>query len=388
MCVSPVFPADLRVHEAIANVRTLKSLCIVHTEASLGWGGQEIRIFREMEAMRARGHRLHLAAQAGSQIRQKAEAAGFPVFLISEKAHRFPDSIGRLALGLREIGAEVVNTHSSKDGWIGGLAARLAGVPCLIRSRHIDVDYASARRARLAFGKLPHHVMTTSEAIRSKLVNEVGIPASLVTCVPTGIDPEIFQPGRRAVLREGGLAPADAPLIGMISVIRSWKGHRYFIEAAARMASSHPQVRFVIAGDGPGLGGLPDLVAAAGVKDRFLILGHREDVPELLASLDGLVLPSTAHEGVPQIILQAQLCGCPVIGTRVGGIPEVVEDGVTGRLVPPADAASLAQAMVRLLEDRAASGRMAGEARVRALRDHTVEAMCRRLETIYGRILG
>lgn len=361
---------------------------IVHTESSLGWGGQEIRIFREMEAMRARGHQLFLAAQAGSRIRKEAEKAGFPVWLISEKSHRFPDSIFRLAGHLRSVRADVVNTHSSKDGWIGGLAARLAGVRCVIRSRHIDVDYPSPSRARFAYGRLPHHVLTTSEAIRSRLVGEIGLAAEQVTCVPTGIDPEQFHPGLEPVLRGADGAPVGTPLIGMISVIRSWKGHRYFIEGAKQVAASHPAARFAIAGDGPGLVKLPDLIAAAGLTDRVMVLGHRDDVPGLLASLDALVLPSTAHEGVPQIILQAQLCGCPVIGTRVGGIPEVVEDGVTGRLVAPEDGAALGSAMEALLADPAGSRRMAEAARARALERNTLAAMCGRLEEIYRRILG
>lgn len=365
-----------------------RSRTIVHTESSLGWGGQEIRILREMEAMRARGHRLFLAAQPASRILAEAGKAGFEVWTISEKSYRFPDSIARLAWKLRAVNAEVVNTHSSKDGWIGGMAARLAGVPCLLRSRHIDVDYPSPSRARFAYGKLPHHVLTTSEAIRSKLVDGVGLRADAVTCVPTGIDPELFHPGVPAVLRGEGLVPAGIPLIGMISVIRSWKGHRFFIEAAARVAAERPGVRFAIAGDGPGLPGLPKLVADAGLSDRVLVLGHREDVPGLLASLDVLVLPSTAHEGVPQIILQAQLCGCPVIGTRVGGIPEVVEDGATGRLVSPSDGAALAGAMLAHLADPESSRRMAAAARARALERNTLSSMCARLEEIYGRYAG
>lgn len=343
-----------------------------------------------MEAMRARGHRVCLAAQPASRILEEARKAGFTVWTISERSHRFPDSILRLARHFRSVRADVVNTHSSKDGWIGGIAARLAGVPCILRSRHIDVDYRSPARSRFAFGKLPHHVLTTSEAIRSKLVTEVGLSGDRVTCVPTGIDPVRFHPEVPPALRGngGGLFPRDTPLIGMISVIRSWKGHRFFIEAAARVAAARPEARFIIAGDGPGLAGLPAVVEAAGMTGNISLLGHREDVPALLTSLDALVLPSTAHEGVPQIILQAQLCGCPVVGTRVGGIPEVVEEGVTGRLVPPSDASALAAGMTALLEDPAGSRRMAGVARERALERHTLDAMCGRLEAIYAQYIS
>ncbi len=363
----------------------IRPLRIVHTEASLGWGGQEIRVFQEMQAMRARGHDVRLAAQPGSRIYQAAKASNFPVLPISEKAYRFPDRILRLATWFLKNRVDVVNTHSSKDGWLGGIAARLAGVPCLIRSRHIDVSYPNRFMSRMSYHYLPHHALTTSELIRSKLIGQLALGADEVDTVPTGIDPEKFRPAHSDLLhRELGL-PKGAPVLGMISVIRSWKGHSYFIAAAARAAGVFPQLRFIIAGEGPGYRYLPEVIAAAKMEDKIFCLGHREDVPELLNSLDGLVLPSTAHEGIPQIILQAHLCECPVIGTTIGGIPEVVEDGHTGRLVSPCDPEALAEAMVRLVRERDLSHSMAAKARKVALARNTLDVMCRRLEEIYAR---
>src|SRR5204862_1422704 len=125
--------------------------------------------------------------------------------------------------------------------------------------------------------------------------------------------------------------------VGMISVLRSWKGHDYFLEAAARILKKRQDVRFVVAGDGPRRETIRNQIAALGQQEKILTLGHREDVPNILASLAVLVLPSTAHEGVPQILLQAQAMGKAIVATTVGGIPEVVTDGETGLLVPPKD---------------------------------------------------
>jgi len=352
---------------------------IVHSEASLGWGGQEIRVLTEALAMRERGHRLWIAAQPESVIWRKAGEAGLPRLAFSEKSLRFPDGIVRLAAAFRRERADVVNTHSSKDGWIAGIAARLAGVPVLLRSRHIEVDYPSRWRSRIAFHHLPDRVLTTSMRITERLVAELGLDPARVECIPTGIDLERFAPGAADVLRASWGWTRDTLGIGMISVIRSWKGHRYFLEAAGRIAGEFPEVRFLIAGSGPGEAGLPEGVKQAGLQGKVEILGHRDDVPDLLRALDVVVLPSTAHEGIPQILLQAQAVGRASIGTRVGGIPEVIEEGVNGLLVAPSDAGALAQAMRRLAGDAVLRRAMAAAALGRRER-WGLEGMCQRVE--------
>lgn len=366
-----------------------RPLRIIHTEASLGWGGQEIRVFGEMQAMRARGHHLALAAQPAARITAHAAAAGFEVFPLSEAGWRYPATITALARWFRRWRPDVVNTHSSRDGWQAGIAARLARVPLILRSRHIEVDYPSRRMSRIAFGTLPHAVLTTSRRISTRLVAELGLDPARVHDVPTGIDPALFHPGIPPADLRGPLGlPASARFIGMVSVIRSWKGHAHFLDAAARLAPVHPELHFAIAGDGPGRDKLPAKIEAAGLTGRAHALGHRADVAAVLRALDILVLPSTAHEGVPQIILQAQACGVPVVATRVGGIPEVVEDGVTGVLVPPADGAALAAALQPLLEDPARRARLAAAARGRFLENHTLDRMCERVETLCTGFLG
>lgn len=356
---------------------------VVHTEASLGWGGQEIRIFREMQAMRERGHTCTLAAQRESRILEKCREAGFETFIISERPIGFPLSIIRLALYLRRFRPDVVNTHSSKDGWIGGIAARLAGVPLLIRSRHIEVDYPSRRRSRIAFGRLPDHVLTTSERIRGRLIAELDLEPGRVTCVPTGIDMNVFREKPVSLRHEWGV-PEGVPTYGMISVLRSWKGHRFFIEALKMLKEKGRAFRAVIAGEGPGQERIESLLREHGLGAEVSLLGHREDVPRLLGSLDALVLPSTGHEGIPQIILQAHAAACPVIATSVGGIPEVVQDGITGRLVEPENSPALAQALIDATDRAGESTAMADRGRILVQEHHTTEVMCRTLEALYA----
>lgn len=357
---------------------------ILHTESSLGWGGQEVRVLAELEWMRRQGHWVALAAPPGSSIARRAREAGILFYPLRTEKALLPLEVPKLAVWLRRNRVEVVNTHSSNDGWLAGLAARVAGRPMLIRSRHIEVDYPNRFLSGVAFRTLPHHVVTTSARIANRLVEELGVPAHRVTCISTGVDLERFQINEPGTLRQELGLGSEVALVGMISVLRSWKGHATFLDAAAEiMQSSRAPVHFVIAGDGPGRDELAQKVAQAPWKDHVTLLGHRADVPQVLASLDVLVLPSFAHEGIPQIILQAQAMGRAVVATTVGGIPEVVEDGVTGLLVPPRNPGALGQKILLLLQDSGMRERVGRAAREGIERHHTVDAMGERLLRLY-----
>ncbi|MFH1066526.1 MAG: glycosyltransferase [bacterium] len=357
---------------------------ILHTECSTGWGGQEIRIFSEMEAMQKRGHYVLLAAPERSTICKRCRDAGFPVFAFHDEKWRYPVAIMELARLFRRQKVQIVNTHSSRDGWIGGLAARLARVPLIIRSRHIDVTYPNRFLSRIAYGRLPHLVLTTSNKITDGLLVSLDLNPAKVITVPTGVDLKKFHPDVKSDLRkELGMDP-NVKLIGMASVLRSWKGHYDFLIAARAIAKKYPSVRFVIAGDGPMKETVIRQIEELELTQHVSLLGHRNDVPQVLAALDIVVLPSTAHEGIPQTMLQAMAMGKPVIGTRVGGIPEVIEDGWNGLLVPSRDAAAIAQAALRLIDNHTLRDNLTKKARETILQRHSLDTMCETLEGIYA----
>jgi glycosyltransferase involved in cell wall biosynthesis len=352
----------------------------------MGWGGQEVRVLAELEWMRAHDQWVALAAHPDSAIAERAREADIPLFPLKTHKSILPIEALRLTVWMGVNRVEIVNTHSSNDGWLAGLAAHLAILPILIRSRHIEVDYPDRFWSGVAYRVLPHHVITTSQLIADRLVAELEVPPTRVTCIPTGVDLAQFRPGTTGTLhRELGLAP-DVALVGMISVLRSWKGHATFLDAAAAYLIRNVKraVRFVIVGDGPGRETLEEKIALEPWKDHVTLLGYRTDIPDILASLDALVLPSYAHEGIPQIILQAQAMSCPVIATTVGGIPEVVENGVTGLLVPPRDPVALAEKITAVLSDPKLADRLVVAARDNVEKHHSLDAMGERLLKLYA----
>ena len=359
---------------------------ILHSESSRGWGGQEVRVFAELEWMRTHGHWVALAAHPDSAIAKQAQETGMTFYPLRTHKALLPVEVVRLAGWLKRNRVEVVNTHSSNDGWLAGLASRLAGC-ILIRSRHIEVDYPNRFWSRIAYHSLPHHVITTSQRIANRLVEELGLSPTGLTCIATGVDLDRFNPEVKGTLREElGLATHVA-LVGIISVLRSWKGHATFLEAAADLLKTSQQpVKFIIAGDGPARQEWTDKIEQAPWKGNVFLLGHRADVPNILASLDVLVLPSYAHEGIPQIILQAEAMARGVVATTVGGIPEVVDDWVTGLLIPPRNPEALAEKIGLLLEDADLRARLGQTARERIEKHYSLNAMGERLLGLYERL--
>jgi glycosyltransferase involved in cell wall biosynthesis len=279
---------------------------------------------------------------------------------------------------MRARGADIVHTHSSVDSWLGGLAARSLGLG-VVRSRHVTIPIP--RRRALVY-RLAHRIVTSGEAV-ARIVAAAGIPRARIVAIGPGIDTRRFHPGvsGAAVREELGLT---GPAVGIVANIRGSKGHQHFLDAAPAVLRAHPHARFVIVGDGIGFDDVKRRVKALELEPHVSMTGFRRDVPEIMAALDVLVLPSVKSEAMSQVIPQALAVGTPVVGTTVGGTPELVRDGETGRLVPPADAAALARAIIDLLGDRERARAMARRGQAEVLSRHTIDAAMTRLLDVYA----
>ena len=365
-------------------------LTIMHTEASVSLGGQGIRILHEALWMRARGHRLIVVAPPQSGLAREAQQAG-----LETQPMRFAKStqggdLVRLSRLLRRSKPDILNTHSSVDAWVGALAGRLCHIPAIIRTRHLSTPVRTHMLNRYLYRALCDHVFTTAACTSARLMADLRLAADKVSTVSTGIAPPTQLPrredARQALQRELGLGP-QTRFIGCLAVLRSWKGHAILLEAFRQIQDKISPYHLLIIGEGSQRPRLEQQIDAWQLQKRVHLLGHRTDIWQVLRALDINVLASTSSEGISQSLLQAQFAGCAVIGSDCGGIPEIICHEQTGLLVPKGDAAGLAAALRRLLDDRALAARLAHQARHEAARHHTLEAMGHKILARYGALL-
>lgn len=356
---------------------------ILHTESSCGWGGQEMRILGEMAGMRARGHAVHLLCPAEAKIFSAAQARAIPATAlpIGKKGLR---GLAAVRGWLRGHPSDVVNTHSSTDSWLAALAcATLSNPPPIVRTRHISAPVPVNAATRWLYTTATARVVTTGEALRQQLTVDNGFPADRIVSVPTGIDLNRFSPvadaaARRTVRARLGLPP-DAYIVGIVATLRSWKGHRFLVEAVAGM----PDTCLLIVGDGPQRAALDALIADLVPGGRVTMAGQQADVVPWLHALDAFALPSYANEGVPQAILQAFACALPVVTTAAGAIGEVARNEDTALVVPMRDSPGLARALERLRADPALAQALGARALAQARARHGEGAMLDAMEAVF-----
>ncbi len=362
----------------------MRPLTLLHTEWSDGWGGQERRVFSEMQGMRARGHRVLLATRPNTCIGDHATQAGFEVYRLAFAGKFHLPTILALYRQLRRQKVDVVSTHSGIDSWCAALAAQAAGV-ALVRTRHIDLPMHASWLNFVHF--LPDRIVTCGEAMRAHLLADNPLAPERLVSIPTGIDFERLQAQTpRASLRQQLGLDDDEPAILMVAILRGVKRHMLALDAFARLRSSHPRARLLLAGAGPMRAELEEHARALQLTGQVSFLGHREDVADLLAASDILLL-SSRSEGIPQSVVQAMGSGLPVVATRVGGLPELIDDGRNGLLVASEDADAMAAALRRLLDEPDLAQRLASAARDKVRTRYSYAAMLDATEHLLQDIL-
>ena len=331
---------------------------VLHTEASPGLGGQEVRTLDEARWTAERGWRVLLACQPGGLLLERARAAGLETVPVRMRAPFDLRALAGLVRLIRRERVSLVHTHSSIDAWLGGMAARLCRVP-VVRTRHVSI--AIRKGLNPVYRWLADRVITSGEAIR-RMVLDVGVPPERVVAIPAGVNLEAFRFGARApeTARELGLG---RPVIGSVAMFRGSKGHPQLLQAFAMVREKRPAASLLLVGDGIRRAWVEQLAREAKLADAVVFTGFRPDVPALLGTMDCFAQASTRTEGVPQALLQAFATGVPVVASRIGGIPEVVTDGETGLLVPSESVEALAAGIERVLDDPEAAARRARAAR-------------------------
>jgi len=367
----------------------LKLLHILHTEAAAGWGGQEIRVLQEARLLLERGHRVSLVCQADSPLEERARS------ISSSRFHLIPISM-KSALSLwvfltlyryvSKNNLDVIHTHSSVDSWLGGVVGKLSGVP-VIRTRHVSLPVNDFFPNHLLYSYIPQRILTSGNMI-SDIVKQVRcVDSNKVVSIPAGVDLRKFDSGISGEkIRKELKVDSNQILIGKIGVVRGWKGHNYFLEAIPLILKKIPSARFVIAGDGPGFKEIKSKVKLAGIDNKVDLLGHREDVPEIMAALDVQVLASFAGEGTPQVIPQAFAMKTPVVATKIASIPDLLGQGERGILIEPENALSLAEGVLKLIRNPDIAKRLVENAYSFCLKELTVDKMMDSTIAIYEEV--
>lgn len=360
------------------------SLCIVHTESSKGWGGQENRTLNELLCMRKVGHRVAVVCQPEARLGGRAREVGIEVFEVPMRGALDIPAILSMRRIFKRLGAHIVNTHSGRDTQLAGLAARTCGHnrPRIVRTRHLALPITS----RISYSVLPDQVVAVSRFVAEYLVS-AGVPREQVVAVPTGIDLAPYQADAGGNLRAELGLPVDALLIGTVAILRKKKGHAELLEAAAQVLARYPKAHFVFAGDGPQMENLQRRIEELGVSKNVHLLGLRRDVINVLQSLDLFVLP-TYQEALGTAFMEAAATSTPAIGTNVDGVPEVVRDGETGLLVPAKDANALAQAILTLLSDPARRQAMGAAALAYVSAHYSRDVMAQGMLAVYEKLIA
>jgi glycosyltransferase involved in cell wall biosynthesis len=357
---------------------------IVHTEASCGWGGQEIRILEESRGLIERGHAVWVLCPAESRIYEEGPKRGVPTIALPIGRKNLK-GLFALRRWLKQNPVDVINTHSSTDSWLAALACQtFKNAPPIVRTRHISSPIPNNWASRWLYTRAVRHVVTTGEALRQQVIKQTGADPARVTSVPTGIDPERFKPGdKREARLKLGLDP-DTNYIGIVATLRSWKGHIYLLEAFAQLNA--PGWKLLIVGDGPYRAVLNQKSTELGIREEVIFTGQQQNPEDWMRAMDIFVLPSYANEGVPQAVLQAMLCALPIITTPVGAILEAVQDEESALVVPPKDTAALSTALGRQLDDLALKARLGDAARRVASTDFSFARMINDMNLVFSKI--
>ncbi len=304
-----------------------KIVRVLHTEWSNGWGGQEIRIINEMIAVREEGVDVFLACRVDSIIKKKALENNIKVITLPFRGNADLKTLFGLNKIIKAYSIDIVNTHSGKDTWVGGLAAKLAGVK-FVRTRHLS---NKINPARINFiNELADYIITTGEKVRSDMIQYNRINAKKIQSIPTGIDESIFNPENYKIdeCRKQFNLLDDEVAIGILAVLRQFKRHDLFLQAAQVLIKKNPNKKlvFIIAGDGPQKDNIQNIINNLNLTPYIRLIGHINHVPEFIRALDILVLSSDSKEGVPQSVMQGLFMNKPVIATNSGSTKDLLFD--------------------------------------------------------------
>jgi L-malate glycosyltransferase len=356
------------------------NLRVAHFIASLQLGGTETQCVALVRALAERGVSNHVVYFQDGPLVTRLDGPGVTVERMQGHAFLRPGFVRlvlRLVRRLRELRVDVLQSYGFYTNLPALLAGRLAGVPILIGSRRgFATDLRSAqRRVDALVRRLAHCTVVNAHAIRARLIEDERARPERVVVIPN------------CVVERGPVTPASDPIVGMVANLRPPKDHVTFLRAAVRVVELVPTAEFHLVGSGPKEDALRRVASRLGIASRVRFLGALEpDAVWSELNRFAVAVLSSWSEGMPNAVLEAMVAGRPVVATAVGGVPELVLDGVTGCLVPPGDDAALGAAIGRIIKDPALAATMGAAGRRHVLTAHRPARMADDFLRLYHRL--
>ncbi len=386
--------SENRTGQERTNSESRTAVC--HIVSGDRWAGAEVQVAALLKYLK-RETNLSLSAMVlnPGRLADEIQGCGIETRVISESEHGFR-AIARYAREyLRDRNIQILHSHRYKENLLAALLAWRLDIPHVVRTQHgLPEPQTGMRRLkqglilgvdRLVARRATDRVISVSSEMSRQLALRID-PRRIVT-IPNGIDLEVVRSrfaAREAKERLG--IPAESPVIGTAGRLEPVKRLDIFLRAAAAIRGERPATRFVIAGEGREAAHLKALAESLGIAENVQFLGHRDDIHDVVRAFDLLVL-SSDHEGLPMILLEALCLGVAVVARAVGGIPDVIQDGVNGLLVDSADPRSLAQACLRALSDRALCERLAEAGARLVAGNFAASATARQVAQLYSSLL-
>ncbi|MEW6172788.1 MAG: glycosyltransferase [Bacillota bacterium] len=370
----------------------MRRIKVLHVIGGGEFGGAERHILTLFNSINPGDAVLEAVSLFKAPFAPLAEEAGMRVAVLPMGNKLNFGVIFRLRSLLKNNKYDIVHTHGVRANLLGRLAALGTGLPVVTTVHSLllkDYPHPLSRMLnflseRLTRGLTARYI-AVSNYLAAALIEE-GVPREKISVVHNGMDREVSDGATAALYERLGL-PEGTPLVATVGRLHRVKGHQYFIEAAALVLDRHPEARFLIMGSGPEKVFLEGLVGRLGLEGRVLFTGFVKDVEQYYHLFKVLVL-SSLSEGLPLTVLEALASGTAVVATRVGGLPEVVQDGKTGLLVPPADAAALAAAINRVLENPVEAREMAALGKDFVAQNFSASRMAAGTLEVYQKVLG
>jgi glycosyltransferase involved in cell wall biosynthesis len=356
---------------------------VLHVDTERGWRGGERQVLWLATALERMGHRSIVAARPREPLLERAAAAGLATVESAPRGELDLAAAAALRRVVRDEGVEIVHAHTGHAVAAGALAV-LGTRARLVLTRRVAFRLRRNLLSRLKYARADGVVAISSAAADALAAG--GIPRQRITVVPSGVDlARLPEPALPATIASFGI-PAGAPLVVQVSALTAEKDPVNFVHAVAAAQRLVPAMHALLVGDGPLRPRVEGAMTQLGLWGVLHLAGRRDDADRLVAAADVVTL-SSRQEGLGSVLLDALAHGRPVVATRVGGIPDVVEDEVCGLLVPERDGRRLGDAIARVLSDGALARRLGEAGRLR-VRDFSVELMAERTSAVYERVLG